>query len=147
MRSAESWTAYATREGLIAKADTRGARVRSNKYHAVRTVIDGLPFASRKESEVYRLLDLRRRAGEIADLKIQPTYPIHVMELWRSTYPIVIRTVGVYTADFEYVELTGPATGEIVTVDVKSPATASSEAYRLRKKLVEAIHGITITEV
>jgi hypothetical protein len=144
VRSAESWAAYAKREGLIAEDDATPA---ANKFHAVRTVIDGLPFASRKESEYYRLLDLRRRAGEIADLKLQPKYPLHVMELWRSTYPIVITTVGVYTADFEYVELTGPAKGEIVTVDVKSPATAASEAYRLRKKLVEAIHGITITEV
>jgi hypothetical protein len=140
MRDRDSWTAYAQREGAIVAAIVSPRR---NKYGAVKT----RGFASKKEADYGRLLELRQLAGEIAGLRVQPKYPLHVMELWRSESPIVIRFCGMYTADFEYIELTGPAKGEIVTVDVKSPATAKSEAYRLRKTLAEAIHGITITEV
>jgi hypothetical protein len=143
--SRDSWTAYAVRAGVIDRASAVPAR--GNKYGAKRTIAGGRIFASKKEADYARFLELRQLAGEIADLRWQPKYPLHVMELWRSDAPIVIRYCGMYTADFEYVELRGPAKGEIVTVDVKSPATAKSEAYRLRKTLAEAIHGITIIEV
>jgi hypothetical protein len=93
-------------------------------------------FASKKEAAYYEMLKLRQQAGEITQLVLQPTYDLEVAD----------RYVGRFTADFEYIELTGPAQGEIVTLDVKSPATKKGEAYRLRKKLVEAIHGLTVTE-
>jgi hypothetical protein len=46
-----------------------------------------------------------------------------------------------YTADFRYVD----ASGAVVVEDVKSGPTKTT-AYRLRKRLVETIYGITITE-
>jgi Protein of unknown function (DUF1064) len=99
----DSWTAYAVREGVIDRPPARSG----NKYGARRTRSGGRVFSSKKEAEFARFLELRQLAGEIADLRWQPTYPLHVMELWRSQAPIVIRYCGRYTADFEYVELTG----------------------------------------
>ena len=37
--------------------------------------------------------------------------------------------------------------GNRIIVDVKSAATAKNPCYRLKRKLVEVIHGITVTEV
>jgi hypothetical protein len=51
--------------------------------------------------------------------------------------------VGRYTADFAYIDC---QTGQRVIEDTKSTATAT-EAYRLRKKHVEAQYGITVREV
>jgi hypothetical protein len=143
MRALSTWTAYAVGRGLIDDSP----HTRGNKYGAVRTIVDGMVFASKKEAAYYEILKLRQQAGEIEGLTLQPSYPLHIMEIWRSGAPIRITTIGRFTADFEYLELMGPARGEIVTLDVKSPATKKGEAYRLRKKLVEAIHGLTVTEV
>jgi hypothetical protein len=138
----DAWTQYAETQGLV-RALQPVVTNAPNKYHAIPVHVDGQRFASKREAARFLELRLLEKQGEIADLVCQPVYPLHIMELWRSGAPIVITTVGKFTADFEYVNL---STGEIVTEDVKSTATRT-EAYRLRKKLVEAIHGITITEV
>jgi hypothetical protein len=105
--------------------------------------VDGRWFASKKEAARFRWLQTLEAAGMIGRLELQPRFPLHIMEIWRSQVPIVVTTIGHYTADFQYVDLT---TGEIVIEDVKSSAT-TTEAYRLRKRLAEAIHGIAIREV
>lgn len=107
---------------------------KAHKFHAQRTVFLGIAFDSKREANHYAALLLRGQAGEIADLELQPTFPIVVNGI----------RVGKFTADFGYVEL---ATGAVVTVDVKSTITRLDRAYRLRKKLVEAIYQIEITEV
>ena len=112
-----------------------------SKYRAIRTEIDGVTFASKAEAARYELLKLRQMAGEIQDLTLQPAYPIHVVKLYRNGWPIEIATVAKWIGDFEYVVV---ASGEIVTEDVKGVKTST---YQLKKKLVEAIHGITITEI
>lgn len=140
--SRDSWTDYATRLGLItpAPADMPAA---ANKYHAVPVTIDGRRFASRKEAARFLELRLLEKAGAIADLECQPVFPLHVLELWRSGAPLQITTIGRYTADFRYCDCTS---GEIVIEDVKSSATRT-EAYGLRKRLAEVIHGVCIREV
>jgi len=112
-----------------------------SKYRAVRTEIDGVTFASKAEAARYQVLKLRQMAGEIQGLTLQPEYPIHVVKLYRNGWPIEIATVGKWIGDFEYVVC---ASGEIVTEDVKGVKTST---YQLKKKLIEAIHGITITEI
>jgi len=111
-----------------------------NKYGAVRTVIDGIAFDSKREANRYRELKLRELAGEIKNLELQPEYPLVVRHYAHHDWAT---TIGRYRADFRYRE--GPQ-GLLVVEDVKSKATRS-EAYRLRKKFVEAQYGITITEV
>jgi hypothetical protein len=106
---------------------------RRNKYGAIPTVANGIRFASKAEAKRYEELLLLQRAGEISALQLQPRYPLFVNEI----------KIGVYTGDFAYFDKSGMA----VVEDVKSKATAAGEAFRLRKKLTEAIYGITIQEV
>lgn len=119
---------------------------RANKYRARGVVADGIRFDSGKEARRYRDLTILQRIGAIAGLECHPEFRIDVVELFRvhavaPHLPIV--ACGVYTADFRYV-LT--SSGEVVIEDVKSDPTRTT-AYRLRKRLVEAIYGITIREV
>lgn len=104
------------------------------KYRNTPTVIDGIRFDSQAEGRRYSQLKLLEKAGEIKNIELQPKFPMEVNG----------KKVGRYTADFAYHDR---ATGKQVVEDVKSPSTAKGEAYRLRKKLVEALYGITITEV
>jgi Protein of unknown function (DUF1064) len=122
-----------------------------NKYGAKAMVVDGIRFDSTKEANRYGELRLLEKAGAITNLEMQPRFPIDVVRLWdagRWTWgsgkwkPAIV-ACGVFRADFRYVDAT---TGETVIEDVKSGPTKTT-AYRLRKRLVEAIHGITISEV
>jgi hypothetical protein len=109
-------------------------RARS-KYRAIRTDVDGVAFASKREAADYCELKIREKLGEIADLELQPEYPIVVI----SPIGEVIQ-VGVYKADFRFREV---ASGERIVTDSKGFKTP---VYRLKKKLVEAIYGILILE-
>ena len=118
------------------------APVRANKYHARKCTVDGIQFDSRREAERYRELQILKRAGLIRNLERQPEFLILVSTLY-GTSPRPLVRVGRYRADFRYVDTD---TGQLVIEDAKSPATRTT-AYRLRKRLVEAIHGVTIREV
>jgi hypothetical protein len=141
----DDWTAYAAQLGLIRPDVALAELVRpaANKYHAEPVHVDGVRFASKREAARYLELKLMSKAGLIAELECQPVFPLHVMELYRSQVPIRIATVGKFTGDFRYLDL---QTGEIVVEDVKSSVT-KTEAYRLRKRIAEAVHGITIREL
>ena len=137
----DDWTQYAVQDGLLQAAPDE-APPRS-KYGAVKETVDGIVFASKKEAARYVELTHLVAAGLIDQPELQPVFPLHVMELWRSQVPIVITTIGVYKADFRYRDL---QTGEIVVEDVKSGPT-KTEAYRLRKRVAEAVHGMCVREV
>lgn len=93
-------------------------------------------------------------AGNIRDLVVHPRFDLYVPK-FEGGIPGDIRLdrgpqtsgwvqrVGHFTADFAYLYTGG---GGIVVEDVKSKPTRT-EAYRLRKKLVESTYGITITEI
>jgi hypothetical protein len=110
------------------------------KYKNKLVVIEGIAFDSKKEGDHYLLLKMRERLGEIEHLDLQPVFPIYVETPDRGRIAI-----GVFKADFRYWE-NYCGTAILRVVDVKSPVT-KTEAYQLRKKLVEAIYNITITEV
>lgn len=120
---------------------------RRQKYGARARDVDGFHFDSTKEAKRYRELVLLQLAGDISHLEIHPTYTIDVVPLAvvYAGAPLsadALILVGMYTADFRYVD----ASGAVVVEDVKSKPTKTT-AYRLRKRLVEAIYGITITEL
>ena len=98
------------------------------KYHAVKTVIDGIRFDSKAEAARYNTLKLLERNGDISGLVIHPAFPLEVMG----------QKIGKYIADFEYYE-----NGKSVVEDVKGVKTP---VYRLKKKLVKALYGIDILE-
>ena len=103
---------------------------RRGKFNAVRTEVDGVKFASKKEAARFSELALLNKAGEISDLKLQPRFPCVVNGIKVCTY----------VADFEYINLDG----EVIVEDSKGFKTPM---YRLKKKLFEAIYyPLTITE-
>ena len=107
-----------------------------SKYRAEPTEVDGHRFPSRREASRYEHLKLLQTAGDIGDLELQPQYPLIV------TTPAGVKVqVGVYTADFRYARKGGG------TVIEDAKGFKSNEAYRLRKRIVEAQYGIEIQEV
>lgn len=104
------------------------------KYRNVPTEVDGIRFDSKKEANRYYFLKLLQEKGEIRELKLQPewsldAYGIHICK---------------YRADFSYVQLTGCGNAKNVVEDVKGKKT---DVYKLKKKLMKAIHGIEIKEI
>lgn len=99
-----------------------------SKYGAVRTEVDGVVFASKREAKRYQELRLLERAGQIEQLELQPRYPIAINDVKICTY----------VGDFQYRER-----GAFVLEDVKGMKTP---AYNIKKKLVKAIYQIDIRE-
>ena len=106
------------------------APAKRNKFGAVKTEIDGIKFASKREANRYIELTLLKRKGHIKYLELQ--------------VPFVITINGVkickYLADFTYTDDKGIYHVE----DVKGMRTP---IYKLKKKMVEASYPIHIEEV
>ena len=114
---------------------------RRHKYNAVRTIVDGKAFPSRAEAGHFGELKLRERAGEIRNLKLQPSFSIDIAG----------HHICRYRADFAYEELSkvrlGDGTTKIwrpVVVDVKGIVT---DVYRIKARLMLAVLGIEVREV
>ena len=101
------------------------------KYHAQRTEIDGVKFASKKEANRYLQLKAFERVGLIKDLKLQVPYQI----IPKSKYGRAIK----YVADFVYYE-----DGQKVVEDVKGFKT---DVYKLKKRLMAEVYGIEVKEI
>ena len=102
-----------------------------SKYRAVPTKVNGIRFASKKEAGRYAELLLLQKAGEIADLKLQPKIPLTF-----KGYKICT-----YIADFLYFDR---RLKQMVWEDCKGFRTP---VYKLKKRLVLALTGIIITEI
>ena len=101
----------------------------ASKYRNVRTVVDGIKFASKREAKRYSELRLLEQARKISGLCCQTRYELSV-----GKYPICV-----YVADFTYIE-----NDRLVVEDVKGVKTA---VYRIKKKLMKACYGIEIREI
>lgn len=93
---------------------------------------DGLIHDSRKEYRRWCELQLREKAGEISHLRRQVPYALVVNGV----------LVCQYIADAVYEE--GAAT---IVEDTKCEATRKKPEYRIKLKLMQALHGIQIREV
>ena len=109
------------------------AATRQSKYRNVPTVVDGVRFASKKEAKRYGELKLMQRAGAITHLDVHPSWEFTLLGV----------RIGKYTADFSYRR----GAYEFIVEDVKGGKATRTEAYKLRKALMLAIHGIKITEI
>lgn len=105
------------------------------KYGNRRTWVEaiGRHFDSQREAEAALALWARQQAGEIVGLRFQERYPLDVDGA----------RVGVYVADFVWIERTEPDWTTVVA-DAKGVRTP---VYRLKKKLMKAIHGIDVREL
>ncbi len=102
-----------------------------NKYSAKRTTLDGITFDSKKEARRYTELKVLEHVRSIENLQLQPGFPVNING----------HHICDYRADFMYWCNT---TRIVVVEDVKGMRTP---VYKLKKKMVEALYGFTITEV
>lgn len=114
---------------MLVKPAKRGNK--HNKYNAQKTVVDGITFDSLAESRRYQYLKTWSGSGEITSLTCHPRWELCVNG----------KKISRYTADFSYI-----LDGKLVVEDVKSSPTRTRD-YIIRKKLMDAIYNIQITEV
>ena len=125
----------------------------ANKYNAKKSVAK-MPNGeihtvdSQKEGRRYAELLLLLRAGVIRNLKLQPQFTLQ--ESYISSDGDRVMAIR-YTADFSYERATEPdQNGEVwwvkVVEDVKSRAS-KTEAYEIRRRLLQERFGVTLREV
>jgi hypothetical protein len=95
----------------------------NNKYHAVKTQIDGYTFDSKAEGERYLELKSWSQQGKISAIEVHPRFLLQ--EGGNGMRPIY------YVADFKYLD----ENSNPVIEDVKGVETA---VFKLKKKLFQA---------
>lgn len=109
---------------------------KKSKYHAQKTVLDGIKFDSKKEANRYAELKLMERAGLIKGLQRQvrfeliPSFDVDGKH-YRPTS---------YVADFVYTDV---KSGKQVVEDCKGFRT---DIYRLKAKMFAHKFGVSILE-
>lgn len=111
-----------------------GSPVSKNKYGNKKTEYKGIIYDSKKEAEYAIELDRRFFASKPSDRVVLVERQVR--------YPIQIRGAEIcsYFADFKV----SYADGHEEVVDVKGVRT---DVYKIKKKLVKAVYGITIIEI
>ncbi|MBQ0035556.1 MAG: DUF1064 domain-containing protein [Firmicutes bacterium] len=104
-----------------------------NKFHAVKTKIDGITFDSKKEANRYLELKLLERAKKISNLRLQVPYVL----IEKSKYGQQI----VYKADFVYFDEDAK---ETVIEDTKGYRT---DVYKLKARMMKERYDIVIREI
>jgi hypothetical protein len=102
------------------------------KYRNIPTEVDGEKFHSKKEAKRWVDLGILQLAGRVRKLRRQVPFDLKVDGF------LICR----YIADFVYEEDT---TGVWQTV-VEDSKGYPTQIYRLKRKLMEAVHGIEIRE-
>ena len=100
-----------------------------NKFGATAVVLDGYRFASKREAQHYWAL---KNDETIRDLFVQPAWRIEINGEF----------VCDYVADFSFRD----ANRVLHVHDVKSKATKTPE-YRIKRKLMHAVHSIYVEEI
>lgn len=127
-------TLYAAQEQKRLLALRGSEEKRGNKYHAKRCEMDGYAFDSHAEMQRYRDLKLMQAAGVIRQLEVHPSFDLMVQGV----------RIGRYVADFAYQDRASRWARKVE--DVKSKPTMTA-VYRIKKKLMLALHGVEIVEV
>jgi len=102
------------------------------KFRNRPVVIDAIRFDSQAGGEHYVWLKAEQAAGRIRELAVHPVYYLVV-----NDQPICR-----FVPDFRFVR-----DGQTIVEDVKSPVTAALRVYQMKKRLLAALHGLTVVEV
>ena len=100
-----------------------------NKYHNIKTVVDGITFDSKREAVHYAYLKNLEKRGVITDLQLQT----------KLDFKIDGKKIFTYKPDFEYNDEYGHH-----YIDVKSPVTGKNAVFRLKRKLIENYYKVKI---
>jgi len=105
-----------------------------NKYHAKQTIVDGITFASNRESVRYIELRNMKLVGMIKSLSLQPEFILQ--EGYRRKDGKKIRAIK-YIADFkvEYMD------GHIEIEDSKGMET---NVFKIKRKILEAKYDLIL---
>lgn len=133
-KSAPASQTTSAKRGSVPRA-TKAGTARKGKYNAAGERVDGIWFASGAEARRYEQLKVMRDNGLIDNLRLQVSMPCKVNNILICTY----RT------DFNYdvIDDRGYVVRSVIE-DVKGMVT---DIYRIKKKLVEAIHLVEIQEI
>lgn len=107
-----------------------GGKGKMNKYHNIKTTVDGITFDSKAEARYYGIYKRFQEWGKISNLQRQIPY----------IFKIDGKKIFTYKADFQYTD----KEGKEHVIDVKGVETP---VFRLKKKLIEAQYGIEIEVV
>lgn len=122
-----------------------------SKYGNKKVVNQYGSFDSVKEFERYLVLLDMEKKEEITSLERQVPYEIIPAQYEMKAMQLKTKIKKVkrlkeratyYYADFTYVK-----DGETIVEDVKASAKFQDDVYRIKKKLMLHVHGITINEV
>ena len=98
-----------------------------NKYHARKTVVNGITFDSGAEARDYQALKIAEQVGAISDLELQPVYLLQAAFLDAQGRRHRAIT---YRADFRF-----KRDGRTIVADRKGHQT---QAYKLKAKMFRA---------
>ena len=104
---------------------------KSSKFGAKKTMVDGITFDSKWESERYGQLKAMERGGIVTDLELQVKYDIVINDI----------KICKYIADFVYKEESPDGKIKEIVEDAKGFETPE---FKLKKKLMKAVHNIDI---
>lgn len=91
-----------------------------NKYGAKRTIVDGITFASKGESQFYSYLKALQVRGEILSFRMQVKYKLHGSINYISDFNVVMPD------------------GDVRIIDFKGMETP---VFKIKRKLFEADYG------
>lgn len=120
-----------------------------SKFRNVRVEIDGHKFASKAEARRYVQLRDQQDRGEIYGLCLQRRFGLYAICLYDNYTPAQDGNVSQernaekvcdYVADFTYYR-----DGTYTVEDVKGGAT--TDVFRLKKKMMRSCYGIDVIEV
>lgn len=139
-RPIDAKRARAKRTGASTSAKAGGAKRtgkkgRRGKYNAAGEFVDGQWCASKAEADRYRQLLKLQKEGAIDNLECQPAFRITINN----------QLVCKYVADFRYNVI--DERGRTLYTPVEDVKGMVTPMYRLKKKLVQAVHGLAIVEI
>lgn len=109
---------------------------RVSKYNNQKTPAFGIMFASKKEANRYEQLRLMEIGGLVKNIKIQVRYRLEVNGMHICDY----------IADFVYLDKIKKSKSDPWVEVVEDTKGVRTAVYKLKKKLMLALHGIEIRE-
>lgn len=107
-----------------------------SKYNNKKIELDGIMFDSRREANRYKTLKLLEQSGEISNIERQKRFELIPKQT--DANGRAVRACS-YVADFVYTD----KEGRRIVEDVKGMRT---DVYKIKKKLMLYVHGVTVIE-
>jgi hypothetical protein len=124
---------YIMKDGQLVKANSQ--KKKGSKYRNTKVIIDDITFHSTKEGMYYTRLKLLKKSGEVKDFKMQVKYPVEINGVHITNYLLDFE-VEYPDGRIEYIDVKG--------YDKKTEKFITTDVFKLKKKMVEAIYNIEI---